>query len=50
MYFNELLTQTKNYKAAANWILGPVKSYLNEKGLEIKDFKIPASNLAKLIV
>ncbi|MDB5283072.1 MAG: gatB [Bacteroidota bacterium] len=48
-YFNELLAQTKNYKAAANWILGPVKNYLNEKGLEIKDFKIPASNFVKLI-
>ena len=35
-YFNVLLTLTKNYKAAANWILGPVKNYLNENGLEIK--------------
>ena len=50
MYFNELLAQTKNYKAAANWILGPVKSYLNENGLEIKDLKIAPSNLSKLIV
>ena len=48
-YFNALLTQTKNYKAAANWILGPVKNYLNENGLEIKDFKVSQSNLSKLI-
>ena len=48
-YFNELLTQTKNYKAAANWILGPVKNYLNENGLEIKDFKVKPEALAKLI-
>ena len=48
-YFNVLLTETKNYKAAANWILGPVKNYLNENGLEIKDFKISPSKLAKLI-
>ncbi len=48
-YFNVLLTETKNYKAAANWILGPVKNYLNENGLEIKDFKVSASKLAKLI-
>jgi len=48
-YFNEFLTQTKNYKAAANWILGPVKNYLNENGLEIKDFKVSPSKLSKLI-
>lgn len=48
-YFNSLIQQTRNYKAAANWILGPVKNYLNENGKEIKDFKIGPSNLAKLI-
>lgn len=48
-YFNLVLTETKNYKAAANLILGPVKSYLNENGIEIKDFKVSPSNLAKLI-
>lgn len=48
-YFNDFLTHTKNYKAASNWILGPVKNYLNENGLEIKDFKVPGSKLSKLI-
>ena len=48
-YFNQLLAQTKNYKAAANWILGPVKNYLNENGLEIGDFKIEAPAMARLI-
>ena len=48
-YFNVLLGETKNYKAAANWILGPVKNYLNENGQEIKDFKVRPSKLAKLI-
>ena len=48
-YFNVLLTLTKNYKAAANWILGPVKNYLNENGLEIKDFKLSQAKLASLI-
>jgi len=48
-YFNRLLTETKNYKAASNWILGPVKNSLNEHGIEIKDFKVSPSNLAKLI-
>jgi aspartyl-tRNA(Asn)/glutamyl-tRNA(Gln) amidotransferase subunit B len=48
-YFNQLLALTKNYKAAANWILGPVKNYLNEHGLEIKDFKLAPTRLADLI-
>ncbi len=48
-YFNRLLAETKNYKAASNWILGPVKNSLNEHGMEIKDFKVSPSNIAKLI-
>lgn len=48
-YFNVLLTETKNYKAASNWILGPVKNYLNEHGITIRDFKLQPSKLAALI-
>ena len=48
-YFNELITVTKNYKAAANWLLGPVKNYLNENGLEMQEFKLAPVALAKLI-
>ncbi|MEZ4879457.1 MAG: Asp-tRNA(Asn)/Glu-tRNA(Gln) amidotransferase subunit GatB [Chitinophagales bacterium] len=33
LYFVDLTQQTKNYKSAANWIMGEVKSYLNDKGL-----------------
>jgi aspartyl-tRNA(Asn)/glutamyl-tRNA(Gln) amidotransferase subunit B len=48
-YFNILLTHTHNYKAAANWILGPVKNYLNENGLEIQEFRVSQAKLASLI-
>jgi len=48
-YFNRLLLETKNYKAASNWILGPVKNSLNEHGVHISEFKVSPSNLAKLI-
>jgi aspartyl-tRNA(Asn)/glutamyl-tRNA(Gln) amidotransferase subunit B len=48
-YFNELLAETKNYKAASNWLLGPVKSYLNENALEITDLKISPKKLSSLI-
>jgi aspartyl-tRNA(Asn)/glutamyl-tRNA(Gln) amidotransferase subunit B len=48
-YFNSVLAETKNYKAASNWILGPIKNSLNESGIHIKDFKVSPSNMAKLI-
>lgn len=48
-YFEELISHTTNYKAAANWVMGSVKSYLNENALEMADFHVPAKNLAELI-
>jgi len=48
-YFESLITHTPNYKAAANWLLGPVKSSLNEQGLDWKDFQVPPQALAGLI-
>ncbi|MCW5908885.1 MAG: Asp-tRNA(Asn)/Glu-tRNA(Gln) amidotransferase subunit GatB [Chitinophagales bacterium] len=48
-YFNNLIAHTKNYKAASNWMLGPVKSYLNENGLEIQQFKVAPQKIAALI-
>lgn len=49
LYFNELASLTKNYKAAANWMNGPVKSYLNEQALELHDFPLKPSHLADII-
>ncbi|HEY4196258.1 MAG TPA: Asp-tRNA(Asn)/Glu-tRNA(Gln) amidotransferase GatCAB subunit B, partial [Mucilaginibacter sp.] len=48
-YFEEVIKHTNNYKAAANWLMGQVKSYLNENGIEITDFHIKPANLAGLI-
>jgi aspartyl-tRNA(Asn)/glutamyl-tRNA(Gln) amidotransferase subunit B len=48
-YFEELIKHTNNYKAAANWMLGPVKSYLNDNNISISGFQIPAPNIAGLI-
>ncbi len=36
-------------KAVANWMLGPVKSWLNENGKEIIEFPLPESALISLI-
>lgn len=40
LYFNQLITLTKNYKAAANWINGPIKSYLNKNALTIDELTL----------
>ena len=42
--------QTSRIKQAANWILGPVRSELNESGTSITAFKVPASSIAALIL
>lgn len=49
LYFNELCESTSNFKAASNWMMGPVKSYLNELTLHIVDFPISPKRLADLI-
>lgn len=48
-FFESILQHTNNYKAAANWLLGPVRSYLNENNLEINNFPLPAKIIAALI-
>lgn len=48
-WFQELIGHTANYKAAANWVLGPVKSTLHERGMTLKTFPIMPSALARLM-
>lgn len=49
LYFDELCRKTKNYKAASNWMMGPVKSSLNELGGPIGGFPIDEVTMAALI-
>ncbi|WP_207512168.1 Asp-tRNA(Asn)/Glu-tRNA(Gln) amidotransferase subunit GatB [Longitalea luteola] len=49
VYFEQIIEHTKNYKAAANWMLGPVKSWLNETGGSITAFPVPPATIAALI-
>jgi aspartyl-tRNA(Asn)/glutamyl-tRNA(Gln) amidotransferase subunit B len=49
LFFEELIKNTKNYKSAANWVMGDIKSYLNQNGLEIEEFPVNASQIAALI-
>jgi aspartyl-tRNA(Asn)/glutamyl-tRNA(Gln) amidotransferase subunit B len=49
LFYEDIISHTKNYKAAANWLMGDVKSYLNEKAVHIGDFPISAERIAGII-
>jgi len=49
MYFQSVCSHTQNFKAASNWVMGPVKSYLNEFSLSAAEFPVSPQTLAELI-
>ena len=48
-YFEAIIKHTTNYKAAVNWLMGPVKSYLNEKDIDISVFPLSPEKISALI-
>ncbi len=48
-YFEAVIEHTPNFKAAANWMLGPVRNHLNEKQLSINEFSLKPAEIASLI-
>lgn len=48
-FFEALCQQTPHYKTAANWMMGPVKAYLNQLNLSIQAFPLQPGTLAALI-
>ncbi len=48
-YFERLIAHCKNYKAAANWLMGPIKSYLNERALHLSEFSLGPEKIAGII-
>ena len=48
-YFDELSSYTEHYKAAANWVIGPLRSYLHDHHKHIADFPVQPETLAELI-
>lgn len=48
-YFEQLISFTQNYKAAANWILGPVKTWVNEHNSSINELPVLPKNMGLLI-
>ena len=48
-YFEGTCQFTKNHKAVSNWIMGTVKSYLNDNNLEINQLSVSPERLGALI-
>jgi aspartyl-tRNA(Asn)/glutamyl-tRNA(Gln) amidotransferase subunit B len=48
-FFEKIIQYTSNYKAAANWMMGPVRSHLNESNTEFSSFLLPPQKIAELI-
>ena len=49
LYFQSVFEHSKNAKQISNWLMGPVKSYLNEHNLSIDQFVLSPVILAELI-
>jgi len=49
VYFEEVAHHSKAYKSISNWLMGPVKSHLNEKNQTIGDFELSPKVLAELV-
>jgi aspartyl-tRNA(Asn)/glutamyl-tRNA(Gln) amidotransferase subunit B len=48
-YFEQLADHSREPKTAANWILGPVKSWLNEHHARMDEFPLSPGKLSSLI-
>ena len=49
-YFEKTTEFSKNYKAIANWMTGPIKQVLNEANINFDTFELMPSTLAELIL
>jgi len=48
-YYEKIIAILPNYKAASNWMNGPIKTYLNETTTHILEFPIPPQSIAEII-
>jgi aspartyl-tRNA(Asn)/glutamyl-tRNA(Gln) amidotransferase subunit B len=49
VYFNTAKPVVKNKKSLINWLIGPLRAVLNEKGIGIAGFKVKPEQLAEAI-
>ena len=48
-YYEAVCGETPNFKAASNWLMGPLKALLSERNLRDRQFPVSATALAALI-
>ncbi len=48
-YYLEMVEHAKNFKACANYLMGPVRGYLNKNAIELSDFVLTARQIADII-
>jgi aspartyl-tRNA(Asn)/glutamyl-tRNA(Gln) amidotransferase subunit B len=48
-FYESLVGSGCTPKSAANWVMGPVRSWLNERALRVEDFPLTVTALAALI-
>ncbi len=48
-FFESVLSYSKNYKAIANWVNGPLKHYCNEHKIHLHRLELTAQQLAEMI-
>lgn len=48
-YFDQVCRHTRNYKSASNWLMGPVKSFLNDNKISITEFPLGPEKIAEII-
>ncbi|HCN83290.1 MAG TPA: Asp-tRNA(Asn)/Glu-tRNA(Gln) amidotransferase GatCAB subunit B [Sphingobacteriaceae bacterium] len=48
-FFESITGYTKNYKSLANWLIGPVQSYLNENNKTISELPVTGKYIAEII-
>jgi aspartyl-tRNA(Asn)/glutamyl-tRNA(Gln) amidotransferase subunit B len=48
-YFQSVAAINKHYKAIANWMLGPIKQYLNEHQISYTDFTLLPQTFSNLV-
>jgi aspartyl-tRNA(Asn)/glutamyl-tRNA(Gln) amidotransferase subunit B len=49
IYFESIVKHTKNFKSAANWVMGNIKSHLNQQAINIDSFEVSSEKIAQLI-
>ncbi|MDH7603437.1 MAG: Asp-tRNA(Asn)/Glu-tRNA(Gln) amidotransferase subunit GatB [Melioribacter sp.] len=48
-YYEKILTVTKDYKSASNWVMTEVLKVINDEKITINEFPVSPENLGKLI-